>query len=140
MRIGTLDETKGSIVMIRPILAVLLAVMAAAAPARADVAQTPGSNITVNLCHAQLDKPPLKIGYKNTAPLTATEVDFTVVGSAGVIQTVKDTGKFAPGAPIVHVFALPPDTSPLGLVSARCLITRVVYADGTTWANPSPGP
>jgi hypothetical protein len=102
----------------------------------ADLQQTPGSNITVTTCHAQLDKPPLRIGYTNTAATTATEVDFAiVVVAAGVIQTVHDVGKFAHGTPISHVFALPPDTSPLGLSSARCVVTKVVYADGTTWPS-----
>lgn len=119
---------------------VAAAAITAAVPAFADPVQTPGSNVTVTTCHAQLDKPPLKIGYTNAAPLTAVEVDFTVAGNAGVIQTVKDTGKFASGAPIVHVFSLPLDASPLGLSSARCIVTKVVYADGTTWVNPASTP
>ena len=123
----------------RRILATMLLVAAATVPALADdPAQTPGSNITVTQCQAKLDKPPLKIGYSNTAPQTATEVDFTVHSSAGIIQTVKDTGKFATGTPITHVFDLPENTSPLGLSSARCTVTKVVYANGTTWVNPSP--
>jgi hypothetical protein len=123
----------------RPVLtAFVLFVTAAGAAAAADIPQTPGSNVTVTTCKAQLDKPPLKIGYTNDAKVAAKEVDFTVVGSAGIIQTVKDTGTFAPGSPIAHVFALPDDTTPLGLFSARCVVTKVVYADGTSWVNPSP--
>jgi len=107
-----------------------------ATAAAADPAQTPGSNVTVTTCRAQLDKPPLRIAYENVAPLTAAEVDFAVVGSVGVITTVRDIGKFVKGTPISHVFSLPEDTSPLGLSSARCIVTKVVYADGTAWLNP----
>ena len=110
---------------------------ATAAPTTPPV-QTPGSNITITQCHAQLDPPPLRIGYSNTAQATAKEIDFTVVGSAGTIQTVTDRGNFATGTPINHVFALPANVSPLGLSSARCVVTKIVYADGTTWVNPTP--
>jgi hypothetical protein len=122
----------------RRIIAAVVLASAAIAPAAADPVQTPGSNVTVTGCRAQLDKPPLKIGYSNTAKQTATEVDFTVVTSAGTLRTVKDTGTFATGTPISHVFSLPEDASPLGLSSARCIVTKVVYADGTSWVNPSP--
>jgi hypothetical protein len=122
----------------RPFLASIAIAAVLPLAAVAEPAQTPGSNITISLCRAQLDKPPLKIAYTNTSPLTATEVDFTLTGSAGTITRVKDTGQFTTGTPISHVFSLPDDTSPLGLSSARCVVTKVVYADGTTWVNPSP--
>jgi hypothetical protein len=123
----------------RLLLAAIAAIVAAATPTpTTPPVQTAGSNVTVTNCHAQLDKPPLRIGYTNVASKTATEIDFTVTGTAGLIQTVKDTGKFASGTPINKVFALPQDISPLGLGSAHCIVTRVVYADGTIWVNPSP--
>jgi hypothetical protein len=101
--------------------------------------QTKGSNVTVTQCQAKfLEKPPLKIGYSNTAAQTATEIDFAVVTTAGIIRTVKDTGTFASGKAIAHVFDLPDTISPLGLSSARCIVTKVTYQDGTTWVNPSP--
>jgi hypothetical protein len=126
----------------RQILAAIVAIAApvVAAPvvaAPVDPTQTPGSNITVTTCRAQLDKPPLRIAYKNVAPTAATEVDFDIVVGAGVIETIRDIGRFGSGAPINHVFALPVDASPLGLSSARCIVTKVVYADGTTWLNQS---
>jgi hypothetical protein len=124
--------------MRRRVLAAFVALAAPAMAASADPAQTPGSNITITTCHAQLDKPPLRIAYKNAAPTVATEVDFSIVDSTGAIQTVRDIGKFESGTQINHVFGLPPDTSPLGLGSARCVVTKVVYADGTTWVNPNP--
>ncbi|HVA27420.1 MAG TPA: hypothetical protein VNF68_04530 [Candidatus Baltobacteraceae bacterium] len=95
--------------------------------------QAPGSNITVTTCHAQMEPPPLRITYTNTAKIAATEVDFDIVDNAGTVRTVTDRGSFATGKPISHVFALPVDVSPLGLSSARCIVTKVVYADGTTW-------
>jgi hypothetical protein len=113
---------------------------AALATAAADPEQTPGSNITVTTCHPQIGVPPLRIGFSNTASTTAVEVDFSVIGTAGMIRTVKDVGKFEAGTPISHVFALPDGTSPLGLASARCVVTKVVYADGTTWVNPKAVP
>jgi hypothetical protein len=114
--------------------------MAATATAFADPDQAPGSNITVTTCHPQLDPPPLRIIYKNTAPLTVTEVDFDVMSPAGLITSVHDKGKFASGATINHVFSLPSGTSPLGMSQARCIATRVKYADGTSWPSPSPSP
>jgi hypothetical protein len=100
--------------------------------------QTPGSSIAITTCHAQLDPPPLRIAYSNTAKVTATEVHFVILGDVGVIETVADRGSFAPGEPINKVFRLPIDVSPLGLHSVKCIVTKVLYADGTTWTNPSP--
>ncbi|MBV8722896.1 MAG: hypothetical protein JO277_12140, partial [Candidatus Eremiobacteraeota bacterium] len=40
-------------------------------PATPPPAQTPGSNVTVTTCRAQLDPPPLRIAYTNTATQTA---------------------------------------------------------------------
>ncbi|MGA8534532.1 MAG: hypothetical protein WB615_10530 [Candidatus Tumulicola sp.] len=116
------------------------AAVTAVAAAMAAPFQTPGSNVSVTTCQAQLGKPPLKIGYENLAPTVATEVDFAIVASVDTIETVRDIGRFASGTPISHVFDLPADTSPLGLSSARCVVTKVVYADGTTWLNPNPSP
>jgi hypothetical protein len=98
--------------------------------------QTPGSNIEVTNCHAQLDPPPLRIGYTNAAAVAAVEVDFDIVGVVGTIESVVDRGRFEPGKTISHVFKLPLDVSPLGLSSVRCVVTRVLYADGTSWAKP----
>ena len=107
-------------------------------PATPQPVQTAGSNITITTCHAQLDPPPLRIAYVNTAKQTATEVDFEIDTNAGQLQTVSDRGSFESEKPINHVFALPVDASPLGLSSARCVVTKVVYADGTVWKNPKP--
>jgi hypothetical protein len=105
-------------------------------PATPPPVQTPGSNITITTCAAQLDPPPLRIAYVNTAKATATEVDFEVDRNAGFITTVTDRGTFETGKPINHVFPLPTGISPLGLSSARCIVTKVLYADGTAWTNP----
>lgn len=98
--------------------------------------QTPGSNVNVTNCHAQLDPPPLRIGYTNAAVVAAVEVDFDVVSVVGTIERVVDRGRFEPGKAISHVFKLPPDVSPLGLSSVQCVVTRVLYADGTSWSKP----
>src|SRR5579862_7589269 len=105
-------------------LFVVLAALFVMAPATilcaaaADPVQMPGANLTVTTCHAQLDPPPLRIAYVNNAPSEASEVDFDIVTTAGTIETVKDSGHFASGQPINHVFALPSGVSPLGLSSA----------------------
>lgn len=99
------------------------------------VPRTPGSNISVSNCHAQLDPPPLRIGYTNTATVTAVEVDFAVVGVVGTIEHIVDRGRFEPNKAINHVFKLPLDVSPLGLSSVQCVVTRVLYADGTSWTQ-----
>jgi len=116
----------------------IAAVAASTAPAAADVTQTPGSNIVVTTCHGQIGKPPLRIAYKNDSQKNAKEVDFSVVDAAGIVTTVRDVGTFEAGAQINHVFDLPPDVSPLGLSSASCIVTKVTYADGTSWTNPNP--
>lgn len=111
-------------------IAVVVALGATPSPPPSD------SNISVTNCHAQLDPPPLRIGYTNTAPVTAVEVDFVVVGVVGTIERVVDRGRFEPGKAIDHVFKLPLDVSPLGLSSVRCVVTRVLYVDGTSWEQP----
>jgi hypothetical protein len=126
----------------RHIFAAILLTAALALPsvAAADPEQTPGSNVSVTTCHAQLDKPQLTIGYKNLAATQATEIDFAIVVAVGTVESVKDIGKFGNETQIKHVFSLPADVSPLGLSSARCVVTKVRYADGTTWVNSSPPP
>jgi hypothetical protein len=126
--------------MVRYLLLALLAAGAATAFASADPDQTAGSNITVTTCHAQLDPPPLRIIYKNTAPQTVTEVDFDVRTPVSLLTSVHDKGKIANGATINHVFALPDGSSPLGLSQIKCEVTLVKYADGTVWPSPSPSP
>ncbi|HEY1428059.1 MAG TPA: hypothetical protein VGF18_00670 [Candidatus Tumulicola sp.] len=111
-----------------------------ASAAIADPDPSADSNITVTTCHAQLDPPPLRIVYKNTAPSTVTEVDFDVRTPAGLLTSVNDEGKFASGATINHVFSLPSGSSPLGMSQAHCDVTKVKFADGTVWPSPSPSP
>lgn len=107
------------------------------APTEAPV-QTPGSNIVVRSCHAQLDPPPLRIDYTNAAPKAATDVDFAIVNRFDTIATVQDHGAFGTGEKINHVFRLPQNVSPLGLNEVHCIVTKVIYADGSSWVNPSP--
>ena len=116
--------------------AVALTLGAAPSVSPSPPAQTTGSNVTVTTCHAQLDPPPLRIAYVNTAPVAASEVDFDIVTVVGTVESVADRGHFAPGKPINHVFKLPQDVSPLGLSSVACVVTKVIYADGTSWTKP----
>jgi hypothetical protein len=92
----------------------------------------------VTTCHAQLDPPPLRIAYTNTGPKTAVEVQFHIVSNYGDVEDVVDHGQFGSQQPINHVFKLPDNASPLGLSSVRCVVTKITYADGTTWTNPAP--
>ena len=121
------------------LLAFFLA-LCATAFAVSDPDPSAGSNISVTTCHAQLDPPPLRIIYKNSAPQTVTEVDFDVNTPVGTLTSIRDKGKFASGATINHVFALPSGSSPLGFSQAHCDVTKVKYADGTVWPSPSPSP
>jgi hypothetical protein len=125
---------------VRYLLLALLAAGAVTAFAAADPDPNAGSNITVTTCHAQLDLPPLRIVYKNTAPQAVTEVDFEVRTPVSLLTSVRDKGKIASGATINHVFALPDGSSPLGLSQVTCHVTLVKYADGTVWPSPSPSP
>jgi len=121
---------------LRALTAVAVALTLGATPS--PVPQTSGSNVNVTTCHAQLDPPPLRIAYVNASTVAAVEIDFDVVTAVGTIESVDDRGHFEPGKPINHVFSLPANVSPLGLSSVRCVVTKVVYADGTTWNNPQP--
>jgi hypothetical protein len=125
---------------VRYALLLLAVAMSVTSWAVADPDPNAGSNISVTTCKAQLDPPPLRIVYKNTAPQTVTEVDFDVNTPAGLLTSVRDKGKFASGATINHVFALPVGSSPLGFSQAHCDVTKVQYADGTVWPSPSPSP
>jgi len=76
----------------------------------------------------------LTIAFANDASNVADLVRFRVT-FAGHEATVRDTGQFAPGVTIRHVFR---DTagyygSPLFGSSPRCTVESVHFIDGTTW-------
>jgi hypothetical protein len=70
---------------------------------------------------------------KNNVP--ATEVDFTLSSNGEALQTLTDTGTFAPGVAISHTFATDQTARDLQLS-----VAAVKFADGTTWKNDGPLP
>ena len=78
------------------------------------------------------------IGYSNDADVTASEVDFALVGRSGTMTSVKDVAKIGAGAEIQHDFKIQLDSFPLNPGATKCIVTKVLYADGTSWVNPSP--
>ena len=148
----------------RNIIALLGAVAMTTAIANADVAQTPGSKITVSQCTLKLPSDPtvttgvnaqgqptttesatlgssgsssIRIGYSNDADIAAGEIDFALVGRTGTMTSVKDVGKIGAGAEIQHDF-IQLDSFPLNPGATKCIVTKVLYADGTAWVNPNP--
>jgi hypothetical protein len=149
----------------RIIAALLGTVAMTTAIAHADTAQTPGSKITVSQCTLKLPSDPavttgvnaqgqpttsesvtlgssgsssIRIGYTNDADVAAAEIDFTLVGRSGTMTSVKDVGKIGAGADIRHDFKIQLESFPLNPAATKCIVTKVLYADGTAWVNPSP--
>ncbi len=133
--------------------------------AHADTAQTPGSKITVSQCTLKLPSDPavttgvnaqgqpttsesvtlgssgspsIRIGYTNDADVAAAEIDFALVGRSGTMTAVKDVGNIGAGADIRHDFKIQLESFPLNPGATKCIVTKVLYADGTAWVNPSP--
>jgi hypothetical protein len=151
----------------RNIVVVLAAVALTTAIARAETAQTPGSNVTVSQCTLKLASDPamttgvnaqgqpttsesvtlgstgsssVRIGYTNDAALAAAEIDFALVGRSGTMTSVKDVGKIGAGADIQHDFKIRLDSFPLNPGATKCIVTKILYANGTSWINPAPPP
>jgi hypothetical protein len=146
----------------RNMLAFLGAVILTTAIAHADTAQTPGSKITVSQCTLKLagdttitpgangsgnsetvtlgtsSASSIRIGYTNDAAVAATEVDFSLVGRSGSMTSVKDVAKIGVDAQIQHDFKIHLDSFPLNPGATKCIVTKVLYADGTSWMNPNP--
>jgi hypothetical protein len=149
----------------RNIAALFGAVAMTTAIAQADVTQTPGSKITVSQCTLKLASDPavttgvnaqgqptssesvtlgssgsssIRIGYTNDADLAAAEIDFALVGRTGTMTSVKDVGKIGAGADIKRDFKIQLDSFPLNPGATKCIVTKVLYADGTAWTNPNP--
>jgi len=149
----------------RNILSLLSAIALTTAIANADATQTPGSKITVSQCAIKLASEPtmgtgvnaqgrpttsetvtlgstgsssVRIGYTNDADVAASEVDFTLVGRSGAMTSVKDVGKIDANKDIEHDFKIQLGSFPLNPAATKCIVTKVLYADGTAWVNPSP--
>lgn len=138
-------------------LILTLCTAVAAVPAAAQqMKQTPGSNVTVDECnphrhgagtpgHAWIDPYgryhgmgnfPYMVGfltvrYTNTAPKTASEIDFGLVSRGSLIALAKDVGTISRGAQIDHEFSVDPEIFPIGTAFPYCAVMRVKYADGT---------
>jgi hypothetical protein len=80
--------------------------------------------------------PTLSIDYTNTAPKTATQVEFGLVARGTLIAEVRDAGTFSTGALIQHQFGLSHNVFPIGTGLPQCVPLKVQYADGTSWRNP----
>lgn len=135
-----------------------------AAPAGAQVRQTPGSQVTVETCYPhrhtpgqrhgwidpygnyrdstlfRIDDGFLAIDFRNDGPVAAKEVDFGLVARGSLVAVAKDVGTFSPGVTIRHEFAISREVFPLGTQFPYCAVLRIKFADGTSWRNPNPPP
>ncbi len=75
----------------------------------------------------------LTIAFTNTAKVAAREINFSFGTERRTILTKRDAGTFAPHVKITHRFPFPHDVSVIGIGSATCRVTKVVFADGSTW-------
>lgn len=140
--------------------ATLIIAVLGAAPATAALPQTAGSNITIRTCAVKLPPAPhasqgpnrhglparsytvalstndgLTIAFTNDAHVAAKEVDFRFGTGQKTLATVRDSGSFAPGVLVTHRFTLPHDMSVIGIGSAECRVTKVLYANGSHWPH-----
>jgi hypothetical protein len=107
--------------------------------------QTPGSHIdvlrcsTTGLSRAEQRSPPnyVYVTFRNTAAVPVSEVQFDFAVNGDKIAAEGVYGTFAPNVEIRKGIRLSPALVPLGTSLPSCLVSRVVYADGTTWTRPS---
>lgn len=108
-------------------------------------AQTPGSHIDVLSCSTtgvsrdELRSPPnyIFVTFRNAAAVPVSEVQFEFAVNGEKIAAEGAYGTFAPNVEIRKGIRLSPALVPLGTSLPACLVSRVVYADGTTWTRPS---
>ena len=129
--------------------AVALGTVAPAAAATTQTAYSAGAPVGVGTCQvaeAAINAGPepgflfysrdLTYSFTNRANIPATSVVMTV-NDGNATQTVSARGAFSPGVKItrsVDTGISPVATSP----SAQCVVSRVDFADGTSW-QPSSG-
>ena len=75
------------------------------------------------------------VAYRNTAAVPATLIDFEIVEFGKSLARARMTGSFAPGVQINRELGLPVGVG-IGTALPACVVRRVEYADGTSWANP----
>jgi hypothetical protein len=79
--------------------------------------------------------PALRITYANDTHEIMKAIDFGLEENGAVVAEVRDSGTFAPGAQIRHVFGLSRGAFPIRQGRAKCVPLMVRYANGTTWKN-----
>ncbi len=73
------------------------------------------------------------VTFRNTGNVAARAVTFAVNAGGREVGTLTDTGTFAPGVAIEHVFVN--DTF---APNAQLSVARVTFADGTVWTSERP--
>jgi hypothetical protein len=79
----------------------------------------------------------LALQYHNEAGTPATAVVFGLVSGRRLVGLGEDDGVFARDAVIRHDIMLSQEVFPLA-PRARCVVLRVLYANGMAWFNPAP--
>ncbi len=74
----------------------------------------------------------LRIGFHVRAAQRAQTIRFQV-DYRGDVETIDDTGTFAPGVEIVHSYSQFVDFAYLGTRPNFCRVLTVKFADGTMW-------
>jgi hypothetical protein len=106
--------------------------------------QTPGSHIDVLSCtttahsRAQQRNPMnyVYVTFRNTAARPVSEVHFDFAVNGEKLAAEGAYGTFTPNAEVEKGIRLSPALFPLGTSLPACLVSRVVYADGTAWSRP----
>ena len=74
----------------------------------------------------------VNLSFVNTKATPATEVDFALIAHNEVVRTATLKGTFSKGITIKKAW-----TTTVTDVNQSAAITKVVFADGTTWAKPA---
>jgi hypothetical protein len=77
----------------------------------------------------------LMIDYANTSMNPISVIDFGLVKDGKLITMVRDTGRFAPRAQVMHAFVISENAVPQDPMSVSCIPLRIQYANGTSWMN-----
>jgi hypothetical protein len=77
----------------------------------------------------------LMIAYANTSMNPISVIDFGLVRDGKLIAMVRDTGRFASQAQVMHAFIISDKTVPDNPASVSCVPLRIQYANGTSWMN-----
>jgi hypothetical protein len=75
------------------------------------------------------------VTFRNTADVAATSVTFAVAVGGREVGTLTDSGRFAPGVAIEHVFTNDNDAV---TPNAELSVASVTFSNGTTWTPARP--